>query len=571
MTALENSKKCKEIFLKKIIKKQKTENQNKVEDLKDFFNYVIMPCFPTEKYNILTFTNDDVKDKEFAFEIHYKILESINIENITNTEFKFFMDFISRNIIQFIYESPNNDNILDKGKQYYDVLFRVYRKYLFTGKVDRSYILEIRDTIYLKVLEHKSSEYFELYSYIIQNCAHIIYISLFHVDFKVVKSELQDFLNMIQFLSVYNEKLSSQHDYFVVDLVTRIMNLIRIERIDKRFLKLLPPLLNHVKFIKLFDIDDRIYDEILNPVGIHEVEYDFNFYIGLLLIYCEISKNYKSDDIMKKINYIPYRHDISYLGYENIVKGIHKIKNNDIKSFFTTEPESAAIDSAKKKISSILKEKINKTKQQMLETLKAKDVSSELNQEIEKKRKELKDDFDDLSYNAEDENIYEDSRIPSTFYISKKYLNGANNVIIFWDTYYNLIVEYLYNIYVKNCDIIAINGLLDLTNLDDENFLFIPRKYETYFFNNQDVEFLQDGIKLKNKVFKVKWIHTNSSIIISRNDFLSWCFFYDVEIHKEKIIEKENIDTTDVDYTVPFDFIFKVNKNINRIGYRIII
>ena len=34
---------------------------------------------------------------------------------------------------------------------------------------------------------------------------------------------------------------------------------------------------------------------------------------------------------------------------------------------------------------------------------------------------------------------------------------------------------------------------------------------------------------------------------------------------------KENIDTTDVDYTVPFDFIFKVNKNINRIGYRIII
>ena len=330
-------------------------------------------------------------------------------------------------------------------------------------------------------------------------------------------------------------------------------------------------MLNHVKFIKLFDIDDRIYDEILNPVGIHEVEYDFNFYIGLLLIYCEISKNYKSDDIMKKINYIPYRHDISYLGYENIVKGIHKIKNNDIKSFFTTEPESAAIDSAKKKISSILKEKINKTKQQMLETLKAKDVSSELNQEIEKKRKELKDDFDDLSYNAEDENIYEDSRIPSTFYISKKYLNGANNVIIFWDTYYNLIVEYLYNIYVKNCDIIAINGLLDLTNLDDENFLFIPRKYETYFFNNQDVEFLQDGIKLKNKVFKVKWIHTNSSIIISRNDFLSWCFFYDVEIHKEKIIEKENIDTTDVDYTVPFDFIFKVNKNINRIGYRIII
>ena len=586
MTYIENQKKCIGLIKRHTLKFLSPENKlykrlvNKREKEKriiiDLYKNVIAICFDKDLYNILFSTNKEIKEMNKNinyYEIYILYYEVINSFNITFGTFDKLIISICKYIYSDIYEILSKKNIQHIIKMY-TMLFKSYKNYIYTDKVDRSYILEIKEPVYRYIIDNRNTSYdnkkelYALYANLMSECKNIIYLSLYHTKYNIVKCQIQDFMSMIQFFDIVSDAndLIRYHEKYIVDIITFIFNTIRIGRIDIEYLKLIPSLLNHIHHIEIFDIEDDFYDEILHPVDFHEPQYTRKFYIALLIVYMSILDDKNIDNIIKKIKYESKKENSRYQGYEYVLTNIKKIGKNDISMLGLSVEE---YENTIKEITQKLSDKINTIKKQNLQKLKEKDISKELIEGITTRFSEIKEEFKDFYTSQKDYNdeVYTSQKIKAELYFSKRVLSGDTSIHFFGSSYYNLVIDFLYHRYLHNANILYIDNLSKIDNVEDKNTLLLPREYNSYFYMNPNIEYIGNGIKVDNKEFLFDWRFSNSECIVLKKDLQGWCQLYDLkQLDNIKEIEEEN----DIGIKVPFEMIFKVKKYEPHNAYRII-
>ena len=544
MTYIENQDKCIDLikrhtvtYLKYIHKQSKNNNIEKQKYcLISLYNNIIIPCFglsapciPEYSYSILlSISNNNNKKQETIgieymkiYELYQKIIINIIVStNIQKSDFEKIIISMCKYIYQNITNILSKMNIIHLKEIYY-LIFQTYSKYIYTDKVDRSYILEIKEPVYRYIMNNRNTSYdnkkeiYNLYANLMYECKNIIYISLYHTKYNIVKCQIQDFMSMIQFFNIVPDvdDLINYHEKYIVDIITFIFNTIRIGRIDIEYLRLIPNLLNHIHHIEILDIEDDYYDEILHPVDFHEPQYTRKFYIALLIVYMGILDSKNIDNIIKKIKYESKEENFKYQGYEYVLTNIKKIGKNDISMLgFSVENYENTI----KEITQNLSDKINAIRKQNLQKLKEKDTSKELHEGITAQFNEIKEEFKDFYTSQKDcdSNIYISQKIKAELYFSKRVLSG-----------------------------------------------------DSYFYMNPNIEYIGNGIKVDNKEFLFDWRYSNSECIVLKKDLQEWCQLYNLKKLKDiKEIEEEN----DIGIKVPFEMIFKVKKSEPHNAYRII-
>lgn len=586
MTCIENQKKCIGLIKRHTLKFLSPENKlykrlvNKREKEKriiiDLYKNVIAICFDKDLYSILFSTNKEIKEmnKNINYdEIYILYYEVINSFNTTFGTFDELIISICKYIYRDIYEILSKNNIQHIIKMY-TMLFKSYKNYIYTDKVDRSYILEIKEPVYRYIIDNRKTSYdnkkeiYALYANLMSDCKNIIYLSLYHTKYTVVKGEIQDFMSMIQFFDIVSDTndIIRYHEKYIVDISTLIFNTIRIGKIDTEYLKLIPGLFNHIHHIEIFDIDDDFYDEILYPVGVHEPQYTRKFYITLLIVYIALLDIENIDNIIKKIKYDTKEKRFKYQGYEYILTNLKKITKKDI---LILECPIEKYEDTVKEISKKLSDKINEIKKHNIQKLKEKDISKELCDEITNKFNEIKEDLKDF-YTPQkdyDDNIYTSQKIKAELYFSKRVLSGDTSIHFFGSRYYNLVIDFLYHAYLRRAEIIYIDDIYGIKGIEEKNTLLLPRNYNLYFYMNPNIEYIENGIKIDNKEFLFDWRFSDSECIVLKKDLQEWCQLYDLkQLNDIKEIDEEN----DIGIKVPFEMIFRMKKSEPHKAYRII-
>lgn len=586
MTYIENQDKCIGLirrhtvrYLKYIHKQSKNNSAEKQKyRLTSLYNDIIIPCFglsapciPEYSYSILlsisnkkqeTTKRDYTKIYELYKQIIMNIISSSN--NIQKSDFEKVIISMYRYIYNNISDILYKMNIIHIKKIYY-LIFQVYQKYIYTDKVDRSYILEIKQPIYRYIMNNRyishdnKKEIYNRYANLMYECKNIIYISLYHTKYNIVKCQIQDFMSMIQFFDIVPDVdyLIRYHEKYIVDIITLIFNTIRIGRIDTEYLKLIPSLFEHIHHIEIFDIEDDFYDEILHPVDFHEPQYTRKFYTALLIVYMGILDSKNIDNIIKKIKYESKEENFKYQGYEYVLTNIKKIGKNDISMLgFSVENYENTI----KEITQNLSDKINAIKKQNLQKLKEKDTSKELHEGITAQFNEIKEEFKDFytSQKDYDSNIYISQKIKAELYFSKRVLSGDTSIHFFGSRYYNPVIDFLYHAYLRRAEIIYIDDISEIKGIEEKNTLLLPRDYNLYFYMNPNIEYTGNGIKIDNKEFSFEWQLSNSGCIVLKKDLQDWCRLYKLEQLND--IE-ENEEENDIGMKVPFEMIFKIKKS----------
>ena len=594
MTYIENQDKCIDLikrytvkYLKYIHKQSKNNSAEKQKyRLTNLYNDIIIPCFglsapciPEYSYSILlSISNKKQETIEIEYTKIYELYKQIIVNiiasaNIQKSDFEKIIISMCKYIYQNITDILSKMNIIHL-KEIYHLIFQTYNKYVFTDKADRSYILEIKEPVYRYIMNNRNTSYdnkkelYALYANLMSECKNIIYLSLYHTKYNIVKCQIQDFMSMIQFFDIVSDAndLIRYHEKYIVDIITFIFNTIRIGRIDIKYLKLIPSLLNHIHHIEIFDIEDDFYDEILHPVDFHEPQYTRKFYIAVLIVYMGILDGENIDNIIKKIKYESKKENSRYQGYEYVLTNIKKIGKNDISMLGFSGEE---YDNTIKEISQKLSDKINAIKKQNLQKLKEKDTSKELREGITTKFDEIKEEFKDFytSQKDYDGDVYTSQKIKAELYFSKRFLSGDTSIYFFGSSYYSLVVNFLYHRYLHNANILYIDNLSKIDNVEDKNTLLLPRDYRSYFHMNPNIEYIENGIKFDNKEFLFDWRFSNSECIVLKKDLQKWCQLYDLKHFDDiKEIEEEN----DIGIKVPFEMIFKVKKSEPHNAYRIV-
>lgn len=578
MTYIENKNKCIGLFQKygeKYLKYKKEKTKNLAVEI---YNNIIWQYFPqNELYVILLSTDEKIKDKKnikYIYEIYYEIIiRQTTKENIKDDEFSILLINLCRYIARYLFDTNSIIELNHLYKIYY-LLFELYKKYIYTDKVDRSYILEIKEPIYRYIMNNRTTSYdnkkelYSLYANLMYECKNIIYLSLYHTKYNIVKCQIQDFMSMIQFFDIVPDVdyLIRYHEKYIVDIITLIFNTIRIGRIDTEYLKLIPSLFEHIHHIEIFDIEDDFYDEILHPVDFHEPQYTRKFYTALLIVYMGILDSKNIDNIIKKIKYESKEENFKYQGYEYVLTNIKKIGKNDISMLgFSVENYENTI----KEITQNLSDKINAIKKQNLQKLKEKDTSKELHEGITAQFNEIKKEFKDFytSQKDYDSNIYISQKIKAELYFSKRVLSGDTSIHFFGSRYYNPVIDFLYHAYLRRAEIIYIDDISEIKGIEEKNTLLLPRDYNSYFYMNPNIEYIGNGIKVDNKEFSFEWRLSNSECIVLKKDLQDWCRLYKLEQLND--IE-ENEEENDIGIKVPFEMIFKIKKSEPHNAYRII-
>lgn len=594
MTYIENKNKCIGLIKRHTIKFLNPENKlykileqyikqyfiNKREREKRFivglYKNVIAVCFNKDIYSILFSTHKEIKEMneninyDELYIIYYEVLTS---SNLTLSTVDVLIISICKYIYSDIYEILSKNNI-QHIKKIYTILFNSYKKYIYTDKVDRSYILEIKEPVYRYIMNNRNTSYdnkkeiYNLYANLMYECKNIIYLSLYHTKYNIVKCQIQDFMSMIQFFDIVPDVdyLIRYHEKYIVDIITLIFNTIRIGRIDTEYLKLIPSLFEHIHHIEILDIEDDYYDEILHPVDFHEPQYTRKFYIALLIVYMGILDSKNIDNIIKKIKYESKEENSRYQGYEYVLTNIKKISKNDISMLGFSDEE---YDNTIKEISQNLSDKINAIKKQNLQKLKEKNTSKELREGITTRFDEIKEEFKDFYTPQQDYNdeTYISQKIKAELYFSKRVLSGDTSIHFFGSRYYNPVIDFLYHAYLRRAEIIYIDDISEIKGIEEKNTLLLPRDYNSYFYMNPNIEYTGNGIKIDNKEFSFEWRLSNSECIVLKKDLQDWCRLYKLEQLND--IE-ENEEENDIGMKVPFEMIFKIKKSEPHNAYRII-
>lgn len=544
MTVVQNYKKCLDKFV--------SYSNKTYEELCSFYENFICKCFSDKSYEIFDdfFISVSKSEKNDINVLNLCLNFLTNTDSKNHNEFEAKLKFITRRIIDCTQKQDlkKYDSFTIKLIETY---FSKYKNFIFTGKCKYSYILEIRESIFFPLLDNPSDEYLKkYYKQIIASSYDIICISFYNLKENTINQEISDFIYLTQFFNQHNE-LSELENYYsqkFVDVLVWLANCIKIRNRNLNVLKKFVHQFDYIKELKIFDCDFELYEEEQIHKDMYTPTDTRNYYIGILLCYyLVIFGKEKNKSIIDKLCY--YKNQkFCYWHYYAILKALDdsKISNEDFCSYYSISDRNIDYINAVKKM---LEQRINNIKEEKIADLKSRDVSEELNQEIEKEILEIEKQFEKFRYKSKqgEKSI---AKIKTNLCISKKMLTGDDKNILFFGSSYARIAEpFLYSYLMRqgHLNIFSIQELNEIQNINgnEELEIMLPMEYSKYIYSSRikNIEYLAPSeIKVNDIKIKLCFVNCNYGLIMKKEDFENCICLQSVEKGSEEDWQQQGED-----------------------------
>ena len=552
---------------------------------KGSFNFAynfIFKCFQNKKFEIMEESYKFLKEnnKKQIEEIEHcfcTIITELEDKQLVHDEpqsLRSYISFITSRLYFLIYNSTDDfDKRYELISSYYKKLLSIYKAYLYEELVNESYLLLLSEPItYLYKFNlpvENKVKLMNIFSSLLKECRDLIIISLYHCNFETLRNEIHHYMNFVQFLSLTDEyeELLRNHDKYLIDICTRILNVVQLDIVPKKYLVLIEPLLKQARRIDITPIEYEMYDELLPEIGIHEVKYSRTFYITVMWFwyYCTKKDLYL---IFNKFEYDDNKNNEKVWAYKVINDSLSKMDYTDITNLLSDLNETK-FEENKNLLSVTLFTEEKKENERFVENLKQTNYTEELKKELEIKKNDFIKEFSFMKLNRKSRKIEKVSVEGLTFIFSIAKLNGYPGYQMFGMTFYSILKDFLFAKYLRNAEIIDISALSGIKDLEEQTQIMLSHSYNKYFFERKDLNYFGGDLNINGKIFKLEFINTASNLIILRKDFNAAYGLENVETQEEDKHAEEKTNVRDVFVEIPFKPIFRLTKN-KHVAYRLL-
>lgn len=544
-------------------------NKN-IDSAISFFVDFISKSFKKNKFEILldAFERGNIKNKDKKFQ---QVLQKIDLREGKVSDYEDIIKLIIHELYgQF---APNHTTYnLEDVQLYYNLLYATITQFAYTKSMNRSFLLEAREPLFFYISNVKEDKVSENDKKLIRemqnNFKRIIIISFYNCNFDVTREEISHFLEMSLTLQLKNISLLNLHTKYVMDLITWIFNLLQFKKIDNRYLAFVPSMFANFEFsnIDIFDIDTEMYDEGVNPGQMHEIIYTRNYYIAMILIYCELTKKYNTKDFIRKLRYSGTSPKDEGWQYKNVLQGLKNIVKAD---FVMIMPEyKDEFEASKSTVKSLLEDKIAEIQTQHMESLKNKIDYKKVNEAFNLQKKELTSDFKDF---AKKTNDYEQLRpIRTELTVSLREIENDSSLHVFRSDYYSLFFGILFCNYAynKNLQVITVTNINNIPYANENDTLLMPHSLSRNLYEIEGIQFTGTGsFAYAGKEYKMEFIHDDLDFIVLKSDFINFYSCPEINDSASKIVQEET--TEDINFMTNIDVIFSYNKKMKLVGYKV--
>lgn len=565
MTYMEEKGKATEL-LRKYLK-----NEN---DFLKCFNDFISRCFPKEKFEIYINSFAHCK-KEQKTGLFLSLTKEINnFDEAKAKDYEGLIDVLIKELYRLF--SPNHLDEIDFDSVYtlYDMLLSLILDSSYLKDTKKSYILKSREPLYsfidFRVEKGNIPKKVEfLANKMLDRYKQIIIVSLYHCDIEVVRQEINDFLGMSLPLQVKNfpSAVINKHTKYVMDLITWIFNLLQFKKISVSYLTIIPSILTTFDFssILIFDIDSEMYDEGVNPGTMHTVIYNRNYYIAMLLLYCEVTKKYSTSQLIKKFKYAGGSRNNTGFEYKNVLGGLRDIIKTD---FVSIMPDyNSDFENVKSPVEELLQERIKIAEEKQMTNLRNQINYEKVKEAFLKRKQDLQKEFDLLSDKT---SSYVDLRpVRVELSITQREIENDTSLLVFHDNYYSKFFAMLFARYIKS-DSLSIKNVRHISEIPFEKgeTLFISHKLYAILYKVKGLKFIAPAkIICESKEFIIEFVHENIDFIVLKSDFQKAFSKPCLNDVASKIKEEEI--SNDILFKTTVDLIFSENMNMEFPVYRI--
>ena len=577
MAGLQNYEVTVNLVVHKLTAVQKSKNPNKKKLIDSYVDF-LSKCFPYKGLEVyIDAINKISNSKGYEQLVHllFDLLCTVKVEN--SRDCNLVMDFFIKQIYKCLSpEKQINYNILEKQ---IDLFFKMYESYLLSGKLSRSYITEIRDSIYYLLNRNLNDQnMIRQYKRIICNSFILISNSFIYMDKRLALSHISDFVSMMEFLKDIPElyEVETLHSRYIVDFAVLIVYLTLIHKIPKDYLNYLERIVSYTDLIIIDNMDRFFYPDLLEPKSPFEVKYTRNFFIDLIFVYLVARKGIASlEDLLKKCHYsIEYGgDDKEVMQYELLYNELEKISNDDYVLYGEITIEDCKV--AKDMVKKCLETKTAEIKKYNTEKIKQVCIEKELNRWIEQEKNKIMQAIPGkLKVTQSTEVEIYSAQI--TLAVSYRELMADPSPMSFGTDYYNLYINWLYSIYLNISSVKKkrITKLIDIKNLEKENLeeknrLLLPLEYHQYIYSNNipEIEYFGSEVRIKNYRFDLEFTRCEKGAIVVKKDLMGAFCIQDIIVDHEKKQKVEQEELCNVNVFMPAEIKFAFDKKSERYAY----
>ena len=315
--------------------------------------------------------------------------------------------------------------------------------------------------------------------------------------------------------------------------------------------------------IEIFDCDYELYDEGVNPGQLHEITYTRNYYIAMLLLYCEVTKKYRTEKLTEKLKYAGSSKDNSGWEYKNVLSGLRNIVKAD---FMTIMPDYASdFENARNTVAESLDSRIVKREEKRFEDMKKNVNYEKVRNALSVRKQQFLDEFDNFAEKTSD---YTQLRpIRTEFEVSYREIEKDTSLRVFHSDYYPLFQGILLTQYMNSKSFTEkwVATLLDIPCADGE-ILLMTHKLYAKLYHIKGIQFAGNSlIYYENKDFTIEYIRSNFDGIILKSDFTKAFSRPELNDSASRIATQES--TSDISFITHVDVIFSQNMNIEFPAY----
>lgn len=554
----------------KLLKSFVKKDINKAER---FFKDFVSNSFLDSKFEVLlkTFDCNDIKEKEKKFQ---KLLQSVDLTDGKTTDYEGLVHVIVKELHDLFAQNKEKTDF-ESIHALYEILYATITQCAYSNLLTHSFLLLTREPLfdYMDRFERGniSTETESLINEMIDNYKRIILVSMHNCDYKIVREEISHFMELSQMLRIKNVSytLCKKHAKYIVDLITWIFNLIQFKKISSQYLIYISSMLVALEydFIAIFDVDTELYSEGVNPGTMHKIIYTRNYYIAMLFLYCTITKKYRIDKLLKKLQYVGISSKKEGWEYKYILQGLNDIIESDFLSIMPKYKEE--FPKAKKTIDNLLSEKISNIQEKQMEERRKNIDSNKIKTAFSKRKDELLNEFNDLSEKSKD---YEQLRpIPTELSLTYRELENDKSFHIYRSNYYPIFFNILYDFYTRKSrlNIVNIETLLELP-VKENDTLLVPHKFHSQFYRIKGIVFTErNTIVYNRKEFNIEFVYSEHNCIILKSDFNKAFTKPEINDSASKIQEEKKETVIDINFSMTVNLIFSYNTQMSFTAYEV--
>lgn len=501
--------------------------------------------------------------------------ELLNMKEATADDYKSLIAVLIKELGKLLSANHKVSDVdFDMVETYYDLLCGLLLQFAYSKTMSRSFLREawepLRSFIENRLQKGKIPEAVErIVGGMLDWYKRIVITSFYHCAYEVGRQEIEDFLAIALLLQIENFSgaVVRKHTKYVVDLLTWIFNLLQFGKIDKNYLTYVPSMLSSLEFgtIVVYDVETELYDAGVNPGTMHKF-YTRNYYIAMILLYCEATKKYRTQELVTKLRYVGTPRGSAGWAYKNVLGGLENIVKAD---FIAVMPDYRdEFESAKERVVKMLSPEIKKIDGWLPDMETGIDYEKVKSTFSERKR-EILAEFDSLADKTSD---YEQLR-PIETQIEVIYREVANDSPFRVGTadYYPQFFDTLFDKYINNGQL----SVRDIPTLDalpckDGETLFAPHALYDKLWEMANFQSNQNGggvISLGQKKIDIEFVRHNVDFVVLKSDFNK--AFAKPEMNDAASTIKEQNMADDILFSTYVYLIFSQNKAMDFPAYRI--